>query len=309
MLFIGMAWTNHVRLFHSPQGQVSGQAQQRQPAEETKTAVEWAAQTCAEANETSDSDPGKREKRELCAQFRAAAAAERSAISADSQFVLSVIGLFAILTTLWVTGRAAYHASVQAAAAVDGNKNTLLIGQNQSRAYLSVRALQAPVQGDAAFQFRIVNSGQTPARAITFESAVLFYRGPERRAADFNRTTADPAARLQIDLPGQGADQIVVIGHADNPNLRPWFANVSERRPATFICVVRYQDVFQRCFELVHRTDIGGPPAPEGGPNALLNVVHVETVEREIEQAEFDRPINLDPHMTIPGTAIRLNQD
>lgn len=80
-------------------------------------------QACTEAEQEAKNDPDRHDKRDLCAQFAAAIAAERSASSSDLQLWLGVVGFVAVMVTVCLTtytallNRTATQAATKAAEA------------------------------------------------------------------------------------------------------------------------------------------------------------------------------------------------
>ena len=253
----------------------------QQPADPRAALTEKA---CATVQEASRYDPERHEDWDICAQFLAALAAGKSSDLAMPQLVLSVFGLAFILATLVFTG-------VQATAALASNRNTLLIGQNQTRAYLGVHSISAPENGTDSFGFQLINSGQTPARAIIMSYAVEFARVPERR--DPPNFISPPANSERAEVRGGNGNQGVALSYAANTEVRRMLDQVRRDRPARFICVCRYKDVFGRCFELVQQTTFFVRLENGNRVGDLVGVIGLETAETAIKQADYDEPIRV----------------
>jgi hypothetical protein len=126
--------------------------EQRTSPEPAKSAEQWAAEACAEAANASKPDDADSQPRDLCAQFRAAAAAERSAIFSEEQYRIGWIGLAGLAATVIVAvmawraasrsadadNKALQHASTQLAESRTANAEAQRISRNQSRAYVHV---------------------------------------------------------------------------------------------------------------------------------------------------------------------------
>jgi hypothetical protein len=88
-----------------------------------------AQKACAEADEVGPSDTEQHNKRDLCAQFQSAAAAEKSANFASWQTYLGVGGFVAVMITLLLNIRATN-------AAVDANVQNERQARQELRAYI-----------------------------------------------------------------------------------------------------------------------------------------------------------------------------
>lgn len=98
-----------------------------------------------------------RDESDLCAQWRAAKAAENSASLAEWGFWITVAGAFGLFATI-IQGR------VGLARAREANKISREIGEAQVRAYLSVESARLVVTETMPFwEVTIKNSGQSPA--------------------------------------------------------------------------------------------------------------------------------------------------
>jgi hypothetical protein len=65
-------------------------------------------------------------------------------------------------------------------------------------------------------------------------------------------------------------------------------------RIGTFRMVLRYRDVFGRCFELGEKITFGQRNAASPTSNELY-LTHVLSEDREISQEEYNQPIQLPP--------------
>jgi hypothetical protein len=125
-LFIGMAWTNSASQ-NSEKNELASKVTQTGGPNRTKLTTEWVAETCAVADRAPLDDPSGHLKGDLCAQFRAAAAAEASAALAQSLFIFAFLGAAGLLFTLFLSLRA----SDTAAKAVSASAEALDLQRQQ----------------------------------------------------------------------------------------------------------------------------------------------------------------------------------
>ncbi|MBT9445734.1 MAG: hypothetical protein IV086_08555 [Hyphomonadaceae bacterium] len=127
--------------------------------------VEKAA--CAEAEAAGDADADQHDKRDLCAQFRAAMAAERNADLAFWQTIIGVFGLAAVLATLW-----ANIGALKEAARSNDQARTFFAEERRPWIAVSgdedVRESTKALLGDKAITFviRAKNVGLSPALKV-----------------------------------------------------------------------------------------------------------------------------------------------
>jgi len=202
-------------------------------------------------------------------------------VSIVSTFV-TACGVIYVALTLNETRKATEAAAKAADAAVKANDTTLLVGSNQARAYLTIRPPCAPIEGEAVFSYAVSNSGTTPARGIKWEYRLRFG----------GRLLETDSARLHslADIPGgnEPVDQIILEHQATW--LREAIDQLTLKRRGYFHIVVRYRDVFGRCFELSERMEMVGRRPMESHEIFLS---HVHSDEREISRKEYDNPIRL----------------
>ena len=260
------------------------------PITTTTAAVEKITRrVCADAYNADLGAPQRSSELEVCAQLRAADAAEITSTFALMQIILSVLGFLAVLVTLWVTGRAAHHASVQARAAIRSNHTTLLVGQNQTRAYISLGRLQATPTGPKPFVFEIFNTGQTPARACRYEYLLSMH--DEGEEGGFIIASMQPDEPNYAELPRSEKPVPVGVFEHQASRLRQKLQSISRLEPAIFTLVVRYQDVFGRYFELIEKvvaTGVHSAHELEGE----LNIMYVDSSEREISAARHGQVLD-----------------
>lgn len=184
--------------------ETAAQTQERFPALSTQEAIERAVKQQPCRNQQS------REASDLCAQWRAADAAQRAAQWAWWQLILSAFGVVGLGVTLWFnleawkqakdaqadTEKALSHAERSAAAMgrvadamainaeqivrsveISGEvaRQQRLLGRMQMRAYLTVLIGDGVYQDDRmnfAAHPQILNSGHTPARNVRWKIAV-----------------------------------------------------------------------------------------------------------------------------------------
>jgi hypothetical protein len=111
--------------------------------------------------------PGNSEQSGLCAQWRAADAAEQAAQYAKWQLLVSLLGVIGLGATLWYNQRAI-------AIAGDANLETRRIGEAQSRCYLTVSEVNIEFSEDGEFMVipTVANSGQSPAIGVNWHAIV-----------------------------------------------------------------------------------------------------------------------------------------
>lgn len=125
---------------------------------------------CSESSQAANSDPDQGDNRDLCAQYRSAVAAERSANYSRAQTIIGAIGLIAVVVTLWLN----YAATIAATGANELTREQFAL---ERRPWVAVRNLEivrldlsGHVGGTAGKgtlwingQYDCVNSGDTPA--------------------------------------------------------------------------------------------------------------------------------------------------
>jgi len=131
-------------------------------------------EACAQAAESGSDDPEYHNKRDLCAQYRAAVAAEANAESACWQIWLSGLGLVALLISLWFTGWAAREAANSARAAAISNDQAGRFFAEERRPWVAVTPGLANVEnptllGGYPLQMVAKNTGLTPAVNVNFQ--------------------------------------------------------------------------------------------------------------------------------------------
>lgn len=312
-----------------PENQQPTYSEQSESGEPAKSAEQWAAETCAVADQSNSPATEKQIERDLCAQFRAAAAAERSAVFAQEQSRIgwySLAGLIVatgVAVMAWLAARssakadnealkltktqlneARASADVQSAqmeryiwAAQDQARGawraasaTREVGQAQMRAYLSIGTPRAPPQGQRIFTFSILNSGLSPARKLRWEYRLTMWKSKDKMAGGTSLTTDPTRIHSTAEIPGGGRPQEMAILESEAPWLRAAIDKCSRDRPATFHVIFRYQDVFNRYFELNERIEIS---SRTGNELHELDLTHVQSDERQITEAEYNEPIQL----------------
>lgn len=126
------------------------------------------------------------DRADLCAQWRAALAAEAAAASsarantiAIVSSIISALGIMGLLATLWLT-RAANTLSRRAAEAAERTaQDSRQIGEAQARCYLSIEAVRAYISetdGRPRLLVSIRNSGASPALEMTWTVSLGYAR-------------------------------------------------------------------------------------------------------------------------------------
>lgn len=140
----------------------------------TRTSVYEEA--CADADEAGRDDPNYHDKRDLCAQYRAAVAAEANANSALLQLWLSGAGLVAILITLWFTGWSARASSEQARIArkaFEELERPYLFAQVRPKleveGVISKKDIENQSDPSAILEYDFSNLGRSPALIVSFD--------------------------------------------------------------------------------------------------------------------------------------------
>lgn len=102
-----------------------------------------------------------RDESDLCAQWRAATAAEHGAFWSFAQMVLSGAGLIGLFVTLWFNRRALEIAD-------KSNLDARKIGQAQVKSYISIGSVKFQIteHGIAVVTFKLTNAGQSPAVGV-----------------------------------------------------------------------------------------------------------------------------------------------
>jgi hypothetical protein len=104
--------------------------------------------------------PHGHDESDLCAQWRAAKAAERAALWGLVQMVLSAFGVVGLAVTLWYNRNALKLAG-------EANAVSQRNGEAQVRCYLSVVEGRVKLSGNVPlFQVKVKNAGQSPAKAV-----------------------------------------------------------------------------------------------------------------------------------------------
>lgn len=223
------------------------------------------------------------EQKDLAAQWVAADAAR-------IQIAIGVAGLIGLFFTVLF----ARHAAKTADKTFELQRAT---SQAELRAYISVEDLRAPAAGRNAFLFEIHNSGATPARSLRWTYRLGMYTDREKEDGIL-LTPTDEEGQVSAVVRSRGEPAAVQITHQQAPNVRAALANLSPDFPADFLIVVRYRDVFDRCWEMTEFVDFGedrtGVSQASDNPD-LLPVKYVDSREREITQEEFAKPIQLPP--------------
>lgn len=108
-------------------------------------------------------DERSRDESDLCAQWRAANAAEDAAWSAWLQLLIGALGMIGLGVTLWFNRRSLNVAE----RAIEEARRT---GEAQARAYLSVKDAKLTFDkwGVAELSVTIFNSGNSPARQVSW---------------------------------------------------------------------------------------------------------------------------------------------
>ena len=112
----------------------------------------------AAKNKRPCAQPHGHDESDLCAQWRAAKAAERAALWGLVQMVLSGFGVVGLAVTLWYNRHALRIAQ-------DANSETRRIGEAQTRCYLYIKeaTIRVSKYGFTLASIKVVNSGQSPA--------------------------------------------------------------------------------------------------------------------------------------------------
>lgn len=155
------------------------------------------------------------ERADLCAQWRAALAAEAAASSskrantiAIASSALSLLGIIGLLVTLWLT-RTANTLSRRAAEAAERTmRDGREIGEAQARCYLSIEAVMAYISesdGRPRLMVSIRNSGASPALETTWTASMGYTptdsvttRRDETRSADGIRAAIAPGKVFDV---------------------------------------------------------------------------------------------------------------
>lgn len=177
------------------------------------------------------------DRADLCAQWRAALAAEAAASSSRQAntiaIVSSIIGLFGIiglLVTLWLT-RTANTLSRRAAEAAERTaQDSRQIGEAQARCYLSIEAVNAYIsEGDGRPRLlvSIRNSGASPALETKWTASMGYTqtgstitRWDEPRRPDFIRAAIAPGRvfevpAVELDFPIEAVERTHVLKHGE----------------------------------------------------------------------------------------------
>lgn len=110
---------------------------QHSGTESAKPAEQWAAEVCAVASQGDAPDTAQQQPRDLCAQFRAAAAAERSAVFDQEQARIGWLTFAGLIATIFIAMQAWREAKRSADAdnrALNLTRKQLRIARNADRA-------------------------------------------------------------------------------------------------------------------------------------------------------------------------------
>jgi hypothetical protein len=162
---------------------------------------------------------------DLCAQWKAADAAQEGADWTRRAFWLGFAGLVVASLTLlaasaaaWFAKRAAEQAKLGVDAARDGVDETRRIGEAQTRAYLSCTGASYKLSGHlCAVTLRVKNFGQSPAKHALVSAALI--------TPDFEAVGVQgmPTLRTQdeqkslYDIPASGEEKAIVVLKASFP--------------------------------------------------------------------------------------------
>lgn len=169
------------------------------------------------------------DRADLCAQWRAALAAESAALNSQQAnniaIVSTVVGLFGIiglLVTLGLTRTANALARRAAKAAEQTMRDSRQIGEAQARCYLSIEAVRAYIsEGDGRPRLlvSIRNSGASPALETTWTASMSYTptasettRRDKTRSADLIRAAIAPGKvfdvpAVELDFPIKPAER------------------------------------------------------------------------------------------------------
>lgn len=183
---------------------------------------------------------------DLCAQWRAAHAAERSANYGLLSLVLSALGMLGLVTTLWQTSKSLDEARRSADASELSSAVTREIGEAQARCYLALSdakvALYAP-DFKPRLSFKIANVGQSPALKLRWKFQAQFstLEQPDRRggvtSADYFELNVSPST-TQIVGPN-------VLDFSPNAHELGWLSSVTGRQLGFSVkLIIEAVDVF-----------------------------------------------------------------
>ncbi len=170
---------------------------------------------------------------DLCAQWRAALAAEAAAASsrranniAIFSTIFSLVGIIGLLVTLWLTRTANTLSRRAAEAAEQTMRDGRQIGEAQARCYLSIEAVMAYISdsdGRPRLSVSIHNSGASPALETTWKASLGYTstdldatRRDEPRSADSIRAAIAPGKvfdvpAVELDFPVTSTERAHVI--------------------------------------------------------------------------------------------------
>ena len=220
------------------------------------------------------SDP----KSELCAQWKAADAAEASVTWARRAFWAGVVSLGFLLVTLWQ----ARCATIE----------TRRIGQEQTRAYLAVIAATAEIRDDGPLQLgtpkitlSLSNSGSTPATKISYFCGASVIKVGEQ--SQFICATDLPYLTILPNIAANGAREISAMCQGMAPALqevdRLW-QEVNDDTPigqmpcAVVWGAVIYDDVFGQTFRSDFAFLLDDHDNPNSRPLSLVQALPMTVV-------------------------------
>lgn len=184
------------------------------------------------------SDPGcyretVHDRADLCAQWRAALAAEAAASSSGRantiaivSSVFSLLGIVGLLVTLWLTRTANTLSRRAAEAAEKTMRDAREIGEAQARCYLSIESVMTYISesdGRPRLMVSMRNSGASPALETTWTASMGYTstdseatRWDEPRSADAIRAAIAPGKvfnvpAVELDFPITPAERSHVI--------------------------------------------------------------------------------------------------
>lgn len=136
-------------------------------------------------------NPQRESESDLCAQWRAANAAEQSALWTKLGFWAGLFGLFGLYWQVILTRRAVEDTGDATKAMQDANDIARETGIAQSRAYLHIEDVWIQVKdaNDPLAILKVRNSGQSPAKNVEIVVGVKFVRAEGKQSQI--PTTAD----------------------------------------------------------------------------------------------------------------------
>lgn len=204
-------------------------------------------------------NPQSEGESDLCAQWRAAKAAEKSAEWTLYGVIASLIGIALFMWQLALTREAVKDTGDATIAMREANNIAKVSAERQLRAYLGVRDFTVTgLRSDEtpALRFDIFNSGQTPAREVRY-TAKIFGFTTDAHIAKIKFGKMEHPYSVGVSLPGQvGKAGGILHGIAFTEEQIEWFK--SEKLYLVYAGILSYRDIFGKRHLLTFKKVLDG---------------------------------------------------